>query len=112
MNSLAFNPTRTDSLLQFALASAAVQDEYRDRELGPIHLLKYVYLADLSYAERNDGVTYTGAPWRFHHFGPWAEGVFERIEPAVSNVGGVARRFASKYTDDSVRYGLGRQEAA
>ena len=33
---------RVDTLTQFILAVAAEQDEFRDRELGPIHLVKYV----------------------------------------------------------------------
>ena len=38
-----------------------------------IHLIKCVYLADLAYDKEHNGQTYTGIPWRFYHFGPWAE---------------------------------------
>jgi len=58
-----------------------------DRELGMIHLIKYVYLADLAYAEKHNGQLYTGIPWRFYHFGPWAEEVYHRIEPALMAIG-------------------------
>jgi hypothetical protein len=52
-----------------------------------IHLIKYVYLADLDYAEKHNGQTYTGIPWRFYHFGPWAEEVYRQIEPALTAIG-------------------------
>ncbi len=53
-------PSRVDLLLQYALLVAGEQDEFLDRQLGPIHLIKYVYLADLFHAKRNNGVTFTG----------------------------------------------------
>jgi len=104
--------TRIDLLLQFILAVAAEQDEFRDRELGPIHLLKYVYLADVAFAERNDGSTYTGTPWQFHHFGPWSVEVFNRIEPALNAIGVEPKRIPSRFTDDAVRFGLSPSDAA
>jgi hypothetical protein len=95
-----------DSLLQFILAVAAEQDDVRSRELGPIHLLKYVYLADLAHAERREGQTYTGARWQFHHFGPWALEVFQRIEPAMHAIGAEQKTIPSRYVDDAIRYSL------
>lgn len=77
---------KIDLLLQYVLAVAGLEDGW-ERELGMIHLIKYVYLADLAYAEQNDGETFTGVPWRFHHFGPWAEDVYFRIEPALEAIG-------------------------
>ena len=77
---------KIDLLLQYALVRAAQEDDWRDRELGPIHLLKYAYLADCSYAERHDGQTFTGVAWRFYHFGPWHTLVHDRIEPALQEV--------------------------
>jgi hypothetical protein len=100
---------RIDELLAFALATAAREDpdNYGRRELGPIHLIKYVYLADLAYAATHNGQTYTGAPWRFHHFGPWSEEVWGRIEPVVQTLGASQRTFrSSKAKDDTVRYEL------
>lgn len=76
---------RIDLLLQYALVVAG-QDTGWDRELGMIHLIKYVYLADFAYAEKHDGQSYTGIPWRFYHFGPWAEEVYQRIEPALTAI--------------------------
>jgi hypothetical protein len=104
--------TRIDLLLQFIVAVAAEQDGFRDREFGPIHLLKYVYLADVAFAERHDGNTYTGTAWQFHHFGPWSVEVFNRIEPALSTIGVEPKRIPSRFTDDAVRYGLPVSEAA
>lgn len=105
------NASRIDLILQFIVAVAAEQDEFRDRELGPIHLIKYVYLADLAFAERNEGHTYTGTTWQFHHFGPWSLQVLERIEPALSALGVQPKRIPSKLTDDAMRYGLRRDDA-
>lgn len=106
-----FDPARVDALLQFILGVAACEDDYRDRELGPIHLIKYVYLADLAHAEGHDGETFTGAPWRFYHFGPWSSEVFERIEPALNSVSVHSKRIPSRYADDFVRYSLDRPDA-
>jgi hypothetical protein len=77
---------KIDLLLQYALVVAG-EGEGWDRELGMIHLIKYVYLADLEYAEKHGGQLYTGIPWRFYHFGPWAEEVYQRIEPALMAIG-------------------------
>jgi hypothetical protein len=81
---------KIDLLLQYALVVAG-QGSGWDRELGMIHLIKYVYLADLAYAEKHNGQLYTGIPWRFYHFGPWAEEVYQRIEPALMAIGAEKR---------------------
>jgi hypothetical protein len=54
------NPARIEAVLGYALAVAAQADHPRDRELGPIHLLKYLYLADLAHAETHGGESYSG----------------------------------------------------
>jgi hypothetical protein len=97
--------SRLDELLQFILAAAGQQDEHRDRELGPIHLIKYAYLADLAHAEVH-GATFTGTQWQFYHFGPWSPAVLDRIDPALESVGAVKRTIASAKYDDFVRYSL------
>jgi hypothetical protein len=38
---------KVDLLLKYILAAAGRED-YGNREVGPIHLIKYVYLADLA----------------------------------------------------------------
>ena len=103
---------RIDQLFQYILARVACADDPRERELGPIHLLKYVYLADLAYAQRNDGATYTGTDWRFHHFGPWSADVHSRMIPAlVEQAEAVTRSIPSHYGDDYVRYGFSTSQA-
>ena len=103
---------RIDQLFQYALSRAARADDFRERELGAIHLLKYAYLADLAHARRHDGSTYTGMDWRFHHFGPWSADAYARIEPAlVQQVVATARSIRSRYGDDYVRYRLSSSQA-
>ena len=98
---------KVDLLLQYALAISGQDDEYYQRQLGPIHLVKYVYLADLAYAERNQGKTFTGIMWRFHKFGPWSTEVFKRIEPALTAVEATKTKISHpKYEDDFVRWTL------
>jgi len=98
---------RTDELIQFALAVAAEADERFDRRLRPIHLIKYVYLGDLAHAAKNRGKTFTGARWRFYHFGPFAAEVFNRVEPAAAAIGANSEILESKkYDKDSVCYWL------
>jgi hypothetical protein len=51
---------KVDLLLKYILAAAG-QEGYGNREVGPIHLIKYVYLVDLAFAERHRGETFAGA---------------------------------------------------
>jgi len=94
-----------DQIILFSLLEASRQDDLFERELGPIHLVKYVYLADLAYSEQHNGDIYTGVPWRFHHYGPWAAAVFRRLDAVVEEVGAVKKTVSSpKIKDDSFRY--------
>ena len=97
---------KVDLILQYALLTAGEEDDYMDRDLGPIHLLKYVYLADLAYAERQNGETFTGTPWQFYKFGPWSQAVHERIEEALNKVQADKSTFQSDYEgrDDWCRW--------
>ena len=102
-----FDQARTELVLQFALLVAGEEDSPFDRQLGPIHLLKYAYLADLANARRNDGKIFTGADWRFRKFGPWSNAIHEAIEPALQEIGAEKLKFASDYgEDDWVRYSV------
>ena len=95
---------KVDLIVQYALAVAGEAEDYKDRELGPIHLLKYVYLADLACAQ-SGGKSFTGASWRFHRFGPWSPEVHGRIRPAIQAIQGIERRFPSQFKDeDAVRW--------
>ncbi|MCP4660338.1 MAG: SocA family protein [bacterium] len=100
------DPAHVEAVLGYALAVAAQADDWRHRELGPIHLLKYLYLADLAYANKHEGESFTGVDWRFHKFGPWAVEAFEQIEPAMAALEAERRQFTSRYRDDSVRWKL------
>lgn len=93
-NARGMRADHVDLLLQYALLRAGEEDSFRDRDLGPIHLLKYVYLGDLAYARKNHGETFTGAPWRFYHFGPWSQDVYQRIAPALAAIH--ARKFVGQ----------------
>ncbi len=97
-----------DRVIQYALLAASEEDDYRDRQLGPIHLIKYVYLADLAFAVQNNGKIFTGTDWRFHKFGPWSFELHERIEPALQAVNALKKTFPSDYPDkeDRTRWSL------
>ena len=98
---------KVDKIIQYALTVAADEDDYCHRELGPIHLIKYVYLADLVYAERHTGETFTGTPWIFYTFGPWTSQVYNRLETACSSVRAHKRSIPSNYKDDDyIRWSL------
>ncbi len=91
--------SRIDLMLQYALLVAGENDDNFDRQLGPIHLLKYVYLADFFHAQKNEGATYTGINWQFYKFGPWSQSVNERIEPALTAIGADKKSFPSDYEE-------------
>lgn len=104
---MSFDQARTELVLQFALLVAGEEDSPYDRQLGPIHLIKYVYLADLANARRTDGEVFTGADWRFYKFGPWSNAIHEVIDPALEKIGAKKLKFASDYgEDDWVRYSV------
>jgi hypothetical protein len=98
---------RVDLLIQYALAIAAQNEEWDRREMGAIHLLKYVYLGDLAHAARNNGTTFTRADWRFYKFGPWSNAVHDRIRPALQRLHVDERTFGFTRDDgEGVRWKL------
>jgi len=103
---------KVDQLLKFVLAIAGRRDTPREREVGPIHFIKLVYLADLAYAQRHGGQTFTGTPWRFYHYGPWAVEVWRRIEHVAVALDASERTFPSQYKDDIKRWSLQDSEQA
>jgi hypothetical protein len=95
---------RVKSLIKYALAVAGLEDP-GNQELGPIHLIKYAYLGDLSYAEAHGGETFTETPWIFYHYGPWSLEVFKQIDKVVEEIGAQKRTLTSpRFENDSVRY--------
>lgn len=106
------NQNRVDQIVQFALARAAHEDDWALRELGPIHLIKYVYLADLAYARSHNGQTFTGIDWVFFHFGPWSAPLFERLDDAAQLIGARVRTFETSRADkDGKRYSVSSADA-
>jgi len=97
---------RIDSLIQYIILTAGQEDEYYNRQLGAIHIIKYIYLADLAYAEENKGKTFTGISWQFYKFGPWSQIVNTHIEPALIALGVNKKTFPSNFDDkdDWVRW--------
>lgn len=94
-------------LMQYSLLLAARSDDYFERALGPIHLLKYAYLADMDYARFNDGKTFSGIDWIFHHFGPWSVVAFTHIDDALTPIGAMKKTFQSDFGDkDCVRWSM------
>lgn len=97
------NLKNIDLIIQYALVVAGQQDPF-ERKLGRIHLIKYVYLADLAYAKYHDGESFTGLKWIFHHFGPWSVECYKRIEPALSEIGAHQMVIESDKYGDFVRW--------
>lgn len=98
---MSIDTAKVDTVLQYALLIAGDEDDRWERELGAIHLIKYVYLADLLYARAHGGATYTGTDWTFHNFGPWAQPVNARIEPALNAIHAERVSRTSDYADRS-----------
>jgi len=97
---------KIDLILQYVLVVAG-QESGWDRELGMIHLIKYTYLADLAYSKYHKGQTYTGLPWKFHHFGPWSTELYKRIEPALEEIGATKKIIESPINDrDFLRWSI------
>ncbi|KAF0159515.1 MAG: hypothetical protein FD159_456 [Syntrophaceae bacterium] len=97
---------KIDLIVKYILAAAG-QDDFGNQELGPIHIVKYVYLADLAFAEAHEGETLTGAEWQFYHYGPWSPDVYSRIKTVVQDVNATERTITSyKYKSDFVRWRL------
>jgi len=99
--------SRIQNVLQYALLIAAQGDEWHERSLSPIHLVKYLYLADMDYARHNGGQTFTGLTWTFHHFGPWSADAFLAIDDALSVLDAEKTTFQSQYGErDCVRWSI------
>ena len=97
---------KIDLILQYIL-SVAGQADWHSGELGMIHLIKYVYLGDLSYAEYHNAETFTGISWRFHCYGPWSQEIYLRIEPALADINAQRRVFhSSGYDRDFERWSI------
>ncbi len=99
------NIIKIDRLLQFILATAG-QEDFNFQELGNIHLIKYIYLADLEHAQHYNGIPYTSLIWKFHHFGPWCDEAYLRIEPALEAIGANKNIIESENYDEFIRWSV------
>ncbi|MBE0599373.1 MAG: hypothetical protein IH614_19190 [Desulfuromonadales bacterium] len=101
---------KVDLIIQYVLALASQLDEWTERNLGPIHFIKYVYLADLAYAKRKH-TSFTGVAWRFHKFGPWSNDVFQRLDGALEAIGADKKLIPSRYSEeDYARWSVSRTD--
>lgn len=91
---------KIDIIYQYSLLLAGDMGDFRTRRLGPIHLLKYLYLADCAFSKRNEGNSFSGIIWTFHNFGPWNVQAHERIQHSMKSIGAEIFKFASDYSDD------------
>ena len=87
-------------IIQFTLLCAGEEEDYADRSLGKIHFIKYVYLADLAYAKKHNGQTYTGIEWQFYKFGPWSQVVNENIEQSLQAINVNKTVLESNFTNE------------
>lgn len=108
---LTVDAAKVDLILEYALAVASEADGAFERQLGRIHLLKYVYLADVAYAEKA-GATFTGTRWRFYHYGPWEPAVNARIDRVVAHTDIAEHAWQSaRYESDTIRWSMNRDHA-
>lgn len=91
---------RIDALITYILATAGELEEYRERELGRIHIIKYIYLADLGYAEKHDGQVWTGIDWEFYRFGPWSTALYDHMQGALAKTGAERKSYPSAYSEE------------
>jgi len=101
------NKEISKKIIQYTLLTAGEEDDYKSRPLGPIHILKYLYLADLYYASKHEGETYSGIIWKFHKFGPWSNEAHDLIDSSLSEIRAKKYTHKSDYGDDDfIRWSL------
>lgn len=104
------NEPVVNDLLRFALATAARQDEFAFRELGPIHLMKLLYLSDWAHSRTHGGETLTKIPWVFFHFGPWGATLDPYLKATIPAMGAVERRFPAPEDKEGFRWSFPRDQ--
>lgn len=100
------DPEKLKLIVRYALGVASQKDEWTERELGPIHLLKLAYLADVAFAVRHGGETFTGVPWRFYKLGPWDDGAHSAIVSAAHDSGAHERQVVWDGTRETTRWSV------
>ena len=84
----------------FAEAILAVLRIARESGVGKLArtpLTKFVYLLDLYAAEERGGKTFSGAEWRFWHFGPYADALDAKLDELAAQ--GAIQSEAREKTD-------------
>lgn len=97
---ISMNTVRINAILAYVLATAAESEDFREQQLGFIHLIKYIYLADLAYAEEHSGQTFTNIDWQFYRFGPWSASLYHHIPQALDAMGAEHSKYPSAYSDE------------
>lgn len=98
---------RIRTLVQFILLTASEQELPHRRALGEIHLLKYIYIADLAHAEWHQGATFTGGDWMFYKFGPWSGSVYAIILACLAEINADKTSIQSQFgAEDYTRWSL------
>lgn len=97
------NKQNIDKIYQFAVLVAGDLDDFVSSRLGPIHLLKYLYLADLCHAKRTFGESYSGIEWQFYNFGPWSSEAHARMEESLKYIHVDVNELDSKYGEGEIK---------
>lgn len=96
---------RVRNMVELCLAAAGERSRVA---LGPIHLLKYLYLADAAYAGVH-GASFSRVDWRFHKFGPWSADLYGQLDEVAAGIGAERHPFTYDLEDgvrESVRWSL------
>lgn len=96
---------RLELMIQYALSVAR-------QELAATHLVKYVYLGDLAYANAHGGETFTGARWVFLHYGPYSKDVHDRVPGAAGGLRAEVNKRKGPDGSEFVRYRGGDEQLA
>ena len=101
---------RVDAIICCALAFAPPDMSGR-RELGPLHLLNYVFLTDLHVARYKNGMSFTGANWQAWYYGPWSLDVYARVQEVPVRLGARLRQVKNPRSEVAVtRWNLVKPE--
>lgn len=93
------------------LAVLRAAQEVGVSKLGRTALTKFVYLLDLYTAEERAGSTFTGAEWRFRHFGPYAAELDAQIN-TLANQGAIQSEARENVDKEYTLFYLGEWSTA
>lgn len=99
------NTKNSDSLSKAILAILDIAKNVDLPSLTTTQLVKYLYLLDYHYAQRNEGKTFTNIEWRFLHFGPYSSAISSQLDLLVGKSFIESKPIQSN-TSDGVLYSL------